>query len=355
MLLKKLLLLGLASGFAVISALAETVAGGRNRIDNPLFPRIELQTASVATRYNFVADNRGVTTQNQQQHKETFRFRLFIDRAAQYTLHAAAGSGSGFTSGWDGLGLGNDAVSNLNLRELYLSLKPFKGLELQYGGIAPNRGIATEITTYDNDAYLIGSRITLKNPKWLFFDEITATLAFLGDLNEPDVFRRFNRSDQANYQQILVSKRIGNRVVLSGDYVSQWGIATLHQAVQAKMPELKIIDSLRYENYQRLEGHADYGFALQGDRRIRPWLSAAGGYADIDRHYGGLNADRFNKGRRLFAHARIDPAKSLSFEAFIQKAMANPYPIANDVRLDLTLTYDLLPGISKLGIFQIPD
>jgi hypothetical protein len=334
---------------------AEAPSGSGNSGEKkPFISFVELQTAKISTRYNFVANDRGVTMRNHQQHKETFNIRFLFDGEGKYSLNTMAGSGASFTSSWDNLGIGSDASSHLNFRELFLSLKPWSGLDLQYGGISPLRGAATEITTYDNDAFILGSRISLKKPKELFFDEITGTLAYLGDLNEPDVFHRFDRFDQANYHQILVSKKIGKRATISGDYTSQWGIATLRQAVQVTIPELRLVDFIRFENYQRIEGDKAFGFAIEGDRKISRRVTLGGGFADIDEFYGGLNADRFGRGKRLFAHAKFNLIHSLSAEAFIQQAVGNDFWISNDVRLDLVLTYDLLPAFRQLGLFRIP-
>jgi len=325
-----------------------------NEEKQPLLPFLEVQSAKISTRYNYVETDLGVTTKNAQQHKEAFGFRFRFDRAGKYSLNTVAGSGSGFTSSWDSLGIGSDWSSNLNFRELFLSLKPWKELNLQYGGMSIARGAATEITTYDNDAFIVGARVSIKSPKRLFFDEITGTLAYLGDVNEPDVFRRLDRLDESNYHQVVVAKKIGKRATVSGEFASLSGIATLRQAVQVKVPELKVIDSVRFENYQRVEGRKDYGYAIQVDKRVHKMLALGAGFADIDRYYGGLNGDRFNKGKRIFAQAKIDILQSLEAEVFIQQAVANGYSISNDVRLDLVLTYDLLPDIRKLGIFRTP-
>jgi hypothetical protein len=354
--MRRMLLLLILAGFGRCAAYAAEASAesGKSEEKQSLLPFLELQGFKLGTRYSFVQTDKGVTSRNQEQHKEAFNFRIRFDRKGNYSLNAAVGTGASFTSGWDSLGIGSEANSHLNFRELSLSLKPWKGIELQYGGISVARGASTEITTYDSDSFLTGSRISIKKPKQLFFDEITATLAYLGDLNEPDVFHRFDRYDEANYHQIMALKKIGKRATVSGEYASQSGIATLRQAIQLKVPELKVIDAVRFENYQRIEGKKEYGFAVQVDRKLHKKVTVGGGFARIDRYYGGLNADRFNKGKRIFAIAKVDILDSLSAEVFIQQAVANNYAISNDIRLDLVLTYDLLPGLRKLGVFRIP-
>ena len=69
------------------------------------------------------------------------------------------------------------------------------------------RGEGSEITTLDNDAYLEGYRVSIKRPSRLLVDEVAVTLAYLGDLNEPNVFTRLDRMSDHNYSQILVAKR----------------------------------------------------------------------------------------------------------------------------------------------------
>jgi hypothetical protein len=249
------------AGFGLSAAYAAEVTAepGKREEERPVLPFLELQGVKLGTRYSFVQTDREVTTRNQQQHKQAFNFRIRFDRKGSYSINAAVGTGGSFSSGWDSIGIGSDANSHLNFRELSLSLKPWKGIELQYGGISVARGASTEITTYDGDSFLMGSRISIKRPNELFFDEITGTLAYLGDLNEPDVFHRFDRYDEANYHQIMALKKIGKRATISGEYASQSGIATLRQAVQVKIPELKVIDAVRFENYQRIEGIKDPG------------------------------------------------------------------------------------------------
>lgn len=351
MFLKSILALALFGGMWAHQAPA--AEPGANEAKQPLLPWLEVGSVKVGSRYNFVAGDLGVVSKNHQQHKESFAFRIRFDRDGKYSLNLGGGSGSTATSTWDNLGIGSHDSSNLNFRELFLQIKPLKGFDLQYGGITPARGVSTEITTYDNDVYLVGGRVSIRRPADLFFDEISGALAYLGDLSEPDVFHRFDRFDQANYHQILVSKKIGKRTVVSGDYTSLSGVASLHQAVQVKIPEAKVIDAIRFENYQRIEKDEGYGFAVQGDKSVVASLHLGGGFAFIDKNYGGLNSDRFNKGKRIFASARIDIVEGLSGELFVQKALANDYSISNDVRVDAALTYDLLPALRRSGIFRV--
>jgi len=309
--------------------------------------RVEITTSKIMTRYQYVESTGGTTLANHQQHKELFKLAVPITRAGGFGVSTTLGSGSGFTGSWDGLGLGNEAKSNFNVRELFLSAKPAGGLELQWGGIAPTRGASTEITTYDNDGYLVGGRLSISHPDQLYFNTISLTAAYLGDVREPNVFRRFDRWDEANYYQFLVVKKTGERVEVSVDYTSQWSISTLRQGLLVKVPEFRLVDSIRFENYQRVEGNTAYGFAVQGEKSLDKRLSLGGGFASIDRLYGGLNADRFNSGKRVFVVSKVPIIAGLSAEFFLGKAVGNRYGVANGLRLDAILTYDLRSGLGK--------
>jgi hypothetical protein len=64
------------------------------------------------------------------------------------------------------------------------------------------------------------------------------------------------------------------------------------------------VDAVRLELYQRVKGTQDNGFAVSAERAVTRTVGITAGYADIDEHYGTLNADRFGTGRRVFTEVR---------------------------------------------------
>jgi hypothetical protein len=238
-------------------------------------------------------------------------------------------------------------MTNLYLKHLFLSAQPFTGIEIQYGGLGLLRGESSEITTYDNDGYIVGERVSLKLPKRLFFDEIAVTYAYLGDLNRPDLNKRYHRLQQSNYHQFLVSKKLGPRAAASADYTFQSGVETLRQAVKLDLHEAKLIDSLRFEDYERLDVHPAYGFALVGEKRLNKRFTLTGGYAHIDRFYGGLNADRFNFGHRVFLLAAYSVTPEFTVSSFFDLAVNHTYAEANRARFEVLFSYDLVKGLKR--------
>jgi hypothetical protein len=313
---------------------------------------VELQTMQLATRYRFIENSNGVTTNDQIQHNEVFRGRFKIDPKGNYSVNASLASGSAFTSGWNNTGIGTgDLVTNLYLKQLYLGARPVSGVELQYGGLYILRGESTEITTYDNDAYIVGQRLTLKRPKNLYLDEISITYGFLGDLNKPSVFKRFNQLDRSNYHQFLISKSLGKRASLSADYTFESGVETLHEGLRVSISESGILDTFRFESYQRLDVNPDGGLAVGVEKVFAKKLTLGGGFATIDRAYNGLNADRFNRGNRLFLNGTYALTPEFSLQTFFTRAVSNEYTIPNRSRFDLILNYNLLKTLQRTGLF----
>jgi hypothetical protein len=312
---------------------------------------LEVQTATLVTRYRLVVDSRGVTTTNQLQYQDNFRARLKLANGGRYSINAGIFTGNGFISGWNNTGLGSgDAASNHYLKQLFFSAKPFRGIEVEFGGLGILRGESTEITTYDNDGYLMGERVSVERPKDLFFDEISVTYAYLGDTLRPNINKRFNRLKKSNYHHFLVRKSLGARAAVSVDYAFQSGTDTMREAIKINARELHVVDFVRFENYQRTDVRADYGFSVYGEKAINKRIVVGVGYADIDRYYGGLNADRFLSGRRYYSTGTLVITSDLRVSAFYHHAVATDYAIPNKSRLDIVLAYDLLSSLKRMGL-----
>jgi hypothetical protein len=316
---------------------------------------VEVQSATLSHRYRYMENSAGVVTNNQIQHNEGFKGKFKFDKKGNYAINAGLFSGNNLTGGWNNTGSGKDKLfTNLYLKQLYLEAKPFKGIELQYGSLYPNRGENTEITSYDNDLYLMGERVSLKRPKNLFFDEVSATYGFIGDATKPNVNKRWFRLKESNYHQFLVSKKIGKRVSLTWDYTFQNGTETLREAIKVNAKGSKVLDTFLFENYQRTDVKPDYGFAIFGEKALHKRFTVGGGFADIDPNYGGLNADRFNKGKRVYLASKFNITPEFAVQTFVTQAMYNTFAVANKTRLDLIFSYDVLKTLQRAGLLAQP-
>src|SRR5437870_751355 len=98
----------------------------------------------------------------------------------------------------------------------------------RWGGLT-TASLGASFLGVSSDGYVSGERVTVHRPASLFFDTISATYGYLGDLDAPGMQRRFHRLEHVNFRQYLVSKRIGRRVEASLQYTNQWGVKTLHE------------------------------------------------------------------------------------------------------------------------------
>ncbi len=227
-----------------------------------------MQQFSLGFRYRQITTSAGVLTNDQGQNNTSIKARFKIDKAGHYAVNAGMFSGASNTSSWNntGMGTGNPA-RDLHLKQLYFAAAPVTGLEFQYGGLYVARGEGTEITTYDNDGYLTGQRVSVKKPKQLWFDEVSATQAYLGDAKVPDMWNRYQRLTESNYYQVLFGKKVGKRVGVSADYTEAVGVPTWRSAIGFKAP-MVVLDGLRFEGYARsAAGPTPFGWALRSTRR----------------------------------------------------------------------------------------
>lgn len=322
---------------------AQTTSQAPSTAQPPTLARwFEVDLAQLATRYRVVETSAGRIASNQLQHRQQFRARLKADERGRYALHAGAFTGSSFTSSWNNTGVGTgDPVTNVRLKQLFASAAPVDGIQAQVGSLYVNRGESTEITTYDEDAYIMGERVQIARPRALWFDEIAFTNAQLAHTTTPGVEHRWDGFGDPNYRQVLVRKRLGP-VAMSTDFTTVEGARTIRAAAAVSIGS---IVGVRLETYRRMRVEPAGGLALSVERPIAKWLRTSGGYATIDPGYGGLNADRFDRGRRLFATTTVTFTPWLNLSLFGTRAIANDVPIANRTRFDAVLTYNLLEAI----------
>lgn len=312
---------------------------------------LDLQTGQADARYRIIDTSQGVRTSNVLQHKQTIRAGLKFDPKGRYSLQTGLGSGSSFTSTWEGTGVGTGAPTwAFNVRTLYLAAQPIKGLEVHVGGLAATtRGEATEITTYDNDGYLVGERVSVKRAKDLFFDELSATFGYLGDTSTPNVFKRLDSLDNHNYTQLLVAKKLGTRAAASADWSRAAGVETWREAVRVAVKEAVVVDTVRLELYQRIDTPDGEGFAVTLDKALSKLVGLSGGYANIDRQAPTLNGDRYARGRRMFVESRVNVTPEFSVSVFYTRAFKNDFVVPNQTRFDLVASYNVLKALQRVG------
>ena len=311
---------------------------------------LDIETLSAATRYRYILTHGG-DEMSTQQYQVIARARFKFDSKGKYSVVAQLATGNNITGGWNNTGWGTgDYQGDFPIKQLFFEAKPIKPLEIQFGGIAPNNGENTEITGYDNDAFLMGERVRIKYPKKLYFDEISLTNAFIGDITQPNVFRRFKRLNISNYHQFLVRKTVNKRVSFSADYTFENGRDFLRQGIKVNAPELKVADSLRFENYELLDPKLGYGFALTGEKKLNKKVNFIYGVSDINNPL--FNGDRFPRGTRVFFNTTYKVTRELSIGPVIIQAIG-PLDAPNipRTRFEFIAQYNILEAFKHFGIF----
>ena len=310
----------------------------------------EMDTFTISTRYRHITNNVDLGSADVLQYQVQARGRFKFDEKGKYSVTAGVYTGNRIDSGWGSTGWGTGGPqTNLYVKQLYFTAKPVKPLEIQIGGLAPNNGENTEITGYDNDSYFMGERVTVRASKQLYFDEISVANGYFGDITTPSVFRRFDRLDESNYHQFLVRKRINKNVSFSADYTFEAGRDTFRQAVKFSVPGFRALDSMRFENYQRVDPDKGYGFAITGEKTLRKKLNLNGGFAHIDTLM--FNGDRYPRGNRIFAGWNLKMIPELSFGGFwVQGIGPLPTPTTPRTRFELILTYNVLESLKRLKL-----
>jgi len=308
----------------------------------------------------------------------TFQARLF-NPAAENTAYTPAELLEGYEAAFadpTGLALVNNINSNgweFYMRELYFSATPVKQVTVEFGSFGIERGLSSEITTFDEDGYLSGERIRFHDSKHLFFDEVGFTNAFFGDIATPSLFDRGSSLKKFNYRQVFANKQLNKRVGFSGEYTWQTGIDTLREAVVLGVKESRAFDSFRFEAYERLNAVTFPGAAQSPFGPIAP-LSVPGtsggavtaekklgrlrgdiGYASIDKHYSvyadyrlveafnfPLNGDTYGQGNRAFAHASFKIAPGVTAFGFYTHELGTEHVVTfNQQGLNAGMTFDL--------------
>jgi hypothetical protein len=323
------------------------------RVSPPLFSRwVDLQVATFAGRYRMVENSAGVRTASQAQYQTSIKAAVRLDAAGRYLVSGSLGTGSTGTGSWNNTGIGTGSgLSDHFVKELFVTAAPVKGFSLQVGSMPFVRGQSSEAIGYDNDLYLMGERVVVKRPGELYFDEVSATFGYVGDLDTPSVFKRIDRLDESNYRQVLVGKKLGAALQASADYTSHDDVGTVRAAVTLNLPALRLVDWMRFEAYRGVDGAKPSGFAAHAEKRLAGGVSVGGGFADIDPLYGALNGDRFGKGKKVYGTGSLALPADFALQVWVARGVATDFAVSNHTRVDAVLSYNLMSTLKRARVF----
>ncbi len=372
---------------------------------------LDLTTLSYSNRYRSVFDADGAHSFSQGQQRILATGKFKFDAAGQYGIGFHLSSGRYFNWSYaDYIGGGqseflakteakmtptqqyilavygtpvptgflNSGGGQVYLRQLFLTAEPIRGITAEFGGIAIKHGVNSEATSYDDDGYMSGERLTIKRPKQIWLSEVSYTRGYLGDLYKPNFFARADRLSTANYWQILGRKDFGERVSVSADYTvttpdgNPDPLKTTREGIFADVHESKVFDSARFEAYQRT-AFAHYaggspiptakGYALTVTRAFKKFASVDAGLVNVDTDYIGyigssvqaiilgltVNGDQYGIGKRYFVRPTIPLTSYMSLTGYfnhvygdsIAQASAKEICIWNTQAVTAGLVFDV--------------
>ena len=315
---------------------------------------LDVQAATVQARYRRVESSANVVIANHMQDSLLLRTRIKFDAKGRYGLNSTLQTGPTFTGSWNnvGWGTGGPRQTGVFLKHLFLLATPVRGVDLMYGSFGFVRGESSEITTFDNDGYMLGGRATLHRPDKLYLDEVSGAFGYFGSPAEPGFSDRYTRFDTVNYYDAVGTKKVGHGLALSASYTYQASATTLRAAFNLRTPWAHLVDGFRYEHYCRVDRLPACGFAGTLEKTITAHVNVSGGYADIDPDFGGVNGDRYTRGRRMFGQASVLVLRDLTVSAFGTQAFDNPFPVASAHRFDLIVSYNALGPLQRAGLFR---
>ena len=313
---------------------------------------LDVQQLSLGGRFRWFKNSDERLVSSTLQWQPQVRARFLFDKAARYSMNAFAASGATFTASWNNTGGGIGRFAHpFNVKQLFVQAETVKGLELQAGGLHMNRGENAENLSYDNDAFIVGERATVRPAKGPV-TQVSLTAAYFGDLRQPNVFKRLHRLNEWNYGQALVGIRLSPRVNASAEYTYEDRRDILRQAVTIRPPEsVKKVTSIKVEAYQRVSPDRGYGVNASTDLRLASRLVVTGGVMSVDKNYGPFNGDRYEIGNRWYTIGTFTVARDLTVGWFQTEAFTSDFPINLKHRFDLLITYNPTASLKRAGIF----
>ncbi|HEY9777405.1 MAG TPA: hypothetical protein V6C81_26825 [Planktothrix sp.] len=305
-------------------------------------------------RFMHDRDSNDVLQASKLQWQLDLKANLNFDKEGNYLVHTRVSSGDVVDGGFSdtGIGYGSHPRSNLYVKRLYFQARPLKGMEFQVGSIPFFRGEATPVTHYDEGGFIIGERVTLRHPEHLYFDEITYTVGYIGATFTPNVLLRMGNFGRINYHQYLVEKHFDDRVSGSFEYSNQYLESVFREAVHVKVKELKVVDAVRAEFYQRTLVTPGNGYNVVGEKQVTKRLLLTVGFAAIDRNYVGFNNEEYNIGRHVYATGKYQFSRDWAVGFFTTRGVLTDYYLTNGRRFDVIVYYDALDAIKRSGLWR---
>jgi hypothetical protein len=238
---------------------------------SPMPEVFRLKNGELKIRYRYETDEEGMVKRNTLQYRTAFdvSVHLFQDHVR---LDFGAGTGSRFTRGWAGMGIGTDEADHgFYLKEFSLTLRPgFEHVELTLGSMSPEYGAGSDYTSFTSNGYITGYRSKVEIGE----GEIIVTTGYVGGFDEPSVFSRVDHLRRFNYFQAMVVYALGEMAHASLEYIQFEDQGSARVAVNFDLRKwISFLDSLTLESQFFLDrDFLDHVYAAKTQKKFENFL-----------------------------------------------------------------------------------
>lgn len=279
------------------------------------------------TRFRYIDKAQGNVTDRDLQYRLSTRLQVNLVREGTTYIQVRGESGRNFPGSYDYTGAGpNKGYWSFNLKSLFVGQKIGHHLEAQAGGIEYDWGAGTEATYADNDGWLEGYRLRYAGAgRHGLPDKISATIGYVGDFLQPNVFARLHRMGDENYVQVLTSKKLGKNRELSAEFDSLQSIRYSREAVHWQKLRLFVVDEISAEVLTRASDDPSFGWSSSLFKTLDPKGRMRAGIFFSDMPRGIFlkgkaevlqNGDSYGLGQRIGPLFRVTPFKDFEASLF---------------------------------------
>jgi len=306
---------------ATVDAVSQEAADSASKQLRFLTQHLQFLSLDGCNHFRYADNKTGDVIARDDYYKLSTAGRLTFAGEGRTYLQFRAESGRSFNASYDYTGLGmHEKYWSFNLKSMFLGQKFGKHLEAQAGGLEYDRGAGTEATYADNDGWLEGYRLAYTVQKPWTPDAVSATVGYVGDFKQPNVFARLPRMGDENYVQLLARKHVGAHTDVSAEFDSLQSIRYTREAAHFQKLPFKVTDEIIVEAMTRASADARLGWSgtmfktMDHKARLRLGMFITDLPEDIFLKGAQtilLNGDFYVLGQRMGPNIRMVPVKNL--------------------------------------------
>jgi hypothetical protein len=160
------------------------------------------------------------------------------------------------------------------------------------------------------------------------------------------VLRRLDSLDSQNFVQAIVVKHVTQALSLSASYADD----DIEGGVWRQGARIDLdrawADRLRLEYAVRTDAPHETSSAVTVEKAVRR-VKLTGGFAQVGRRLGVLNADRYGIGSGVFGSAALSLPADMTATVWIRRQIRADESTPNKLRVDAAIVWDILKTLRR--------